>query len=395
VNIFTINSQTLRPVTLIEGIDSLLWKVSFQGESEFQIVTRRVRENKALVPVGSYIGTDADRSLMYVEKHDVRNNYDGQPTLTISGRGAEAYLEARSTVLEKPLEEGNQVLKNVYPIDVLHRIVWSGEKVHTLRYPYRFETRSGFDSKIGGIIPAYEIPRTNVYSALKGFCEAYGFGLKMVRPTYDDTDRTIVFDWKPGRNLVDRKNPTFNGVLGDVEEEQYVQDVRGRFDAVYAFAQRAWQGTYNSSSKGPSDYYTYRIKTVDFQDTEPKDMIKAADVEYAKAISQEGADLQKALVDLHNALNNLESFYYQKDLVKQRSKELHTISQKDKAYSFKISPHANAVYGSDYELGDVVSVLPSFGESVNMRVVSYVRIEEEGNVTEFPELEQYTGTVTL
>lgn len=395
MNVFTVDPESLRLTSLIKGIDSILWKVSFQGSSEFQIVTRRVRENRKLIPVGSYIGTDSDRALMYVEKHDVRNDYNGEPTLTISGRGAEAYLEARSTVLEKPLEEGNQVLKNIYPIDVLHRIVWSGEKVHTLKYPYRFEVRTNFDSKIGGVIPAYEIPRTNVYSALKNFCEAYGFGLKMLRPTHDDPERTIVFDWKPGRNLVDRKNPMFNGVLGDVSEEQYVQDVRGRFDAVYAFAQRAWEGTYTPSSKGPSDYYTYRIKTVDLQETEPKDMIKAADVEYAKAISQEGADLQKALVDLHNALNSLESLYYQKDLVKQRSKELHTLSQKDKIYSFKISPYAKAQYGRDYELGDVVSVLPSFGESINMRVVSYVRIEENGNTTSFPELEQYTGTVTL
>lgn len=83
------------PGNLVEGWTSLIWTERYTEAGEFQLKTPEVKETLALIPDGSLLCINESREVMRVESHSISTNDDGVEELTVSGRSYVTFLEER------------------------------------------------------------------------------------------------------------------------------------------------------------------------------------------------------------------------------------------------------------------------------------------------------------
>jgi len=86
---------TWLPEDLIEGWTSLIWTERYTEAGEFQLKTPVVEDTLTMLPDGSLIGINDSKELMRVENHSIAVNDAGVAELTVTGRSFETYLENR------------------------------------------------------------------------------------------------------------------------------------------------------------------------------------------------------------------------------------------------------------------------------------------------------------
>ena len=131
------------------------------------------------------------------------------------------------------------------------------------------------------------------------------------------------------------------------------------------------------------------MKMIDIPDTEPKDMIKANEIEIYDLPIPILRDILSAVKTVHEKVNDLQVLKYQYKISQQRANQYYNLAQETKRYTFEVSPNSKAKYQKDYDLGDIVTVRSSWDDNVDMRVDSYVRSFDESGYIEYPELVEY------
>ena len=400
MEIYKLSSDKLKPVDIVTDMESYHWVDRFASAGEFTIETPAIDKIMSLIPPSTYLGNSEDKGTMLVEKHSIRTDENGIPKLTISGRTGEAFLEGRYAVgsLSKGTEQDalSYDKKRVYDLmrDVLIKsssYTWNGIRID---FPYLYIAPS---TAVGPIIDKYEVPRRTVYQNLRELSEAYGVSFQMLRNTNDETPVTMRF--RPGYIRTNKASPMFSYHFGDILDEQFVWDITNSTHLVHAYTPIRVGNWGNTSYRG---HYVHRMKMVDRPESEPKDMMKYEDM------GLEGLDdlLQKevtnwsgdvighvsvpgAIKSVMDGFNKIEIQKYQERVSQEQAKLYFEAAKKTKQYSFTINPTNSRVYGSDYGLGDIITVQPSFGDSVDMRVSAFVRSMNESGYKEYPELVEY------
>lgn len=382
MEIYRLNSNTLKPTAVVTGLSSFHWEDKFTSAGSVTLETPNIRQAMDLIPPETYLGNSEDDTVMYIEKHSVTTN-NGIPKLTISGRSGQAFLESRFAVKSdsKGINEVSHELADYRVYELMREVLKSswlslGSSFnYSLDFPYSYKQP---DSAVGPLIEDFEVPRQSVFKILSDLSESYGVSFRMLRKINSTDETPVLMSFMPGYIKTDRSNPMFSYANGDILNERFVWDVTNKADYVTAFTPLAARSYGRSVYRGD---YTHRAKMVDRPESEPKDLLRFDDLP--------GVTAEAWLENLMDAMNNLQVVYYQRDVASTQAELYYQAAQKTKKYSFDISGSAKAKIGVDYNLGDIVTVHSSFSDPVDMRVSSYIRTMDESGYNEYPVLEEY------
>lgn len=360
------------PVDLIEEYSSLIWTNRFFEAGDFQLKTPKIEETINLIPPGTILGLldDPSQSAMVVEEHVISVDEYGRPELTVTGRGAQVIHEGRPAIkfIDEPLEDHEYVFENISPSKLIHYIISDSyvpvsSKVDQEELAiWNRRTMFSLPANDPKIVQNYQVPRQDVYSTVLDIARTYGLGVDMTwRYTKEYKEKYPLYSlWNYihyGKDLRNPNVPMFSGKKGDFLSEDYRFSHKNYFNSVFVYT----KNTANSIWLEGFDKNTRRIKTIDATDiVPPKDYI-----------------LNKKKIEYENSVG------------KERARqELYRYSRR-KFLSVEVSPAANAKYGEDYRLGDIITVEGTYSGIVDMRVEEYVRSEDEQGERAFPGFAEY------
>lgn len=98
MDVMRLNPLTYLPDELVEGYASLVWTERQLDPSEFEMKTSKVVQTKSLIPEGSLITHLDTAEVMLVENHSIAKDSNGFPELTVSGRSITSSPEQRSLI---------------------------------------------------------------------------------------------------------------------------------------------------------------------------------------------------------------------------------------------------------------------------------------------------------
>ena len=419
MDIYKLSSTDLQPVEIVENLSSIHWVDKFNESGEFTLESPDIDNLMRKLPPGTYLGNNLDDSMMYVETHSVRTDDQGVSKLTIKGGGGTSFLKHRYLVEKNyaGIDDCEYEVKNITPWDLMlfllnnaNDMSFLPNEAYTLGFPYRYYTvNSSTEAYKGKPITRYEINRESCYAAMADVASSYGLGFRLARPTNPAWSGPVL-DIRPGRILTNQDNPMFSAHRGDFRSEAYEHDIKDTAHVVGCFVKSyaAHRSMYGTTYFGD---YVHRARLIDLPNSEPRASVTRSAQKATEGIANvfqsfgeasqtvgetvlnlffgDFSVIANAISDLFGAIYKLEILKYQEEVVASKAELYAQMSINSKKYSFEVSPSASAKYKTDYRLGDIVTLQPSFGDMVDMRVNAYVRSEDESGYREYPEFIEY------
>jgi len=197
-----------RNISVVDKYESLIWTERFSGYGDFEWKLHSTRDNKSRLQAGLWISIDASYRIMVIETTEDTTDKDGKEVLIVRGRSIEAILTsrmARSTMGDLTATPKWSITDQ--PADIVRKyfhdicvtgVVNSGDVI------------SGVNESRMPLLPAdtiseppdavtVEIDPISLYAATKNLCDQWRMGFRLVRhPTtwalyydiYMGSDRT-------------------------------------------------------------------------------------------------------------------------------------------------------------------------------------------------------------
>ena len=89
--------STFKETMLIESYETAIWTERFRSPGDVEITTLSTPENKSLLRVGTYLGTDLSPRIMEIDTVKDSISDDGIKMLKITGTSLERILDFRTT----------------------------------------------------------------------------------------------------------------------------------------------------------------------------------------------------------------------------------------------------------------------------------------------------------
>jgi hypothetical protein len=346
---------------IINGLTSAIWIERYREAGEFTLKARVDSDLRRLLPVGTFISHVDTKEIMVVENLEVNNDQDLSSEITFTGRSFETLLEQRVVGTNKTFpRDASSELYGIYfgPI---------GEQAVTLIEDHILAENLIDDNdalpyvSVLSTVPedvfniAVSFNKDQVYSQLIELLSQQNIGIKTIRPN----GLSPLGPSSPNAALliyqgVDRSSTVIlSNDLGDIAEADYFWSNK-KFKNT-ALVTSTWFEIMIKASAGIGR----RVMYVDGSDL---------DENYEEAPT--GA-LRDDVIDRMTMLG-------EKALAKQ--KEI-VITNVETSRNF-----GKYVYGVDFDLGDIITVVGGYHESTKVQVVEYVKIEDETGRFEYPTL---------
>ncbi len=351
---------------LINGYKTATWIERYREAGEFTITAEPESDLRQTLPVGTFISHIDTREVMLVETVNLKVT-DGQtPVLTIQGHSYETYLHQRVVGANKvfptsgPLTEFvmgpaplatqayyliNQHTKSGSVLDVDDVLPWVTTYVSVGTHPN---------------VPGRTIQRGDLYDRLMELLALEDLGIKSIRPGAGNpggaSSPDAAFVIHEGEDKTD--SVIFSNSIGEVKDAEYLWSNYKLKNA--ALVTGKWLET--MVRLGPTGY-DRRVMSV-----------SATDVDQGFSAEPVGADRTTVLANL--AARGTQALVAQAEL---------TLSQ------VEVKPDlVMHKYRTDYNVGDIVTVIADYEQSVAMRVTEYVEIDDsESGSTGYPTLALY------
>jgi hypothetical protein len=305
---------------------------------------------------------------MYVEDYHISD--DDDPTVTITGRGFESFLENRIVGSNKALpavgEPKDVILDGdwytwIQAVSLMARHTQASYLVDDKNALYDFEIQHNVPGTTG-TKEERSIPRQGLHQAVVSILEVDNLGIKTLRPgkysAAEDPAKSVILVHRG----VDRSSTiSLSYDSGDLEQAEYFysnQKVKN-----CALVTSKWlEVLVDSSATGVSR----RMMTLDASDLDDAyNSAPAAGATRDLIIARMTSRGKQAIAAQKNiALSNV------------------TVS----------STGQSRVYGTDYGMGDIVMVRGNYQEARKMRVTEYVEIEDENGNQAYPTLTELETT---
>ncbi|MET0786970.1 MAG: hypothetical protein ABWY25_09705 [Paenisporosarcina sp.] len=341
----------------INKVESIMWVERYRDAGEFEIIAKLSSGLGEFLPIGGLISHADTYEVMIVENHEINESNDEDPTITITGRSFETFLENRivgtnlvrasSLITEYELPAAytwTQATKliNDHIVDTTNPDDALGNFLGTTTIPGT------------GVSEARVIPRGNVYQKLLEILAIDDLGIQSSRrntfpggnPTTStlsvfkgaDKSASIIFSWKSG----------------DLSSVDYLFSDKKLKNSVMVV------GRYINTivDLGPVNY-DRRMMILD-----------ANDIDGNFSEPPTGASLTATLTKMQT-----------RGRAALKAQNRVTISRTD------ISKVTKFQYRRDYKVGDLITLDGNFGQMAVMRVVEYVEIEDENGESGHPTLE--------
>lgn len=102
MELMTLDSTTLQPVSLVENYQTLVWTERYSKAGDFQITSNDVNYLINALPLETYVSLRESTVPMIVEAHKIEKKAQSAPLITVVGRSFETVLERRASVKTLP-----------------------------------------------------------------------------------------------------------------------------------------------------------------------------------------------------------------------------------------------------------------------------------------------------
>ena len=344
---------------MIQNVNSIMWTERYQEAGEFEIIANLSSGLREFLPIGTFISHEDTLEVMFVENYEISEDENEDPTIKITGRSLEAYLENRIVAMNNI-----RMFPNVFDYILDPDYTWN-QVVYLINEHIGSDLSPGdvLDNIIGttnvtgtGVVEPRSIKRMDLYKAILELLAIDDLGIKTIRRNTfgvpdgsPDETRIVVY-----KGVNKSATVIFSWKAGDIDKAEYLwSDKKLKNSAAVV-------GRYvNTVVDTPgAERFNRRSMVVSADDIDGHLTEFPAEPELSDIISRMQVRGRAAL-DSQNRV---------------------TITRAD------ISNVSKYQYRKDFEVGDLITLNGNFGEIAVMRVVEYVEIQDENGETGHPTL---------
>lgn len=354
---------------IINNTLSKLWIEKYRDAGEFEVTGYASSGIQEKLPRGSFVSHVDSTDIMIVENHEITDNRDSEPTIKISGRSFETFLENR--IVGSDIVFPTSGTPSDYTIPAW--TTWAQAKSLISQHILAVNLVDGDNA-----IPYFEVIDTvsgtgveeqrvinsgELYSRVLDILAIDNLGIKVVRPGSGSiavNPMNSVFVIHKG---VDRSaTVTLSYDSGDILSADYLWSNKKRKDC--ALVSGKWVQTLVDSTQIGTNRRMMLVDATyldDKWDVAPTGLARVYILAFMQAKGKEALAKQNevALVKADVAQNV-----------------------------------TSAKFRKDYNVGDIIMVSGNYGEAAKMRVSEFVEIEDETGTSGHPTLTSLEGETT-
>lgn len=345
--------QNLNGTGLIDVFESLIWTDRYCGYGDFEIYSSMDVSLFATFRQDYYIWMKESEHVMIIEGFRILSNAENGDKLVVTGRSLESILDRR-IILRQTILSGNLQ-------DAIHRLLDENAIVCTdepLRVISRLVFEESTDPAITDLTVDCQFTGKNLYESIKLLCDANDLGFKI---TINDAGQ-FVFKLYSGvnRSYSQLSNPyvTFSPQFDNILNTNY-EETKKSLKTVAIVA-----GEGEGSDRKTT--YAYASESGLEADLARREMF--TDARDISSTTNDGV-----LTD-EEYFSQLEQRGYE-DLVQ------NTFVQ---SFDGAVEPNLMYVYGTDYNMGDLVQIANEYGQEASSRVVEFILSQSTSGVSAYP-----------
>lgn len=348
----------LRRETIVGKFDSLIWTERFQSEGEFELVLQSTVENRNLFKPGKWLALNESYRAMIVETIEDGTDEEGRKILQVKGPSLERILDDRVArhAMNSLTTEPKWVLTGTPGFiarKIFTDICVTGVLSLNDIIPFMADVAILPDDSIPEPVDSVtiELDLQTVYAAIKGICELYDLGFRLLR-NLDNSQ--LVFDIYAGSDRTSSQSilPSvlFSPDLDNLTNTTELTSISGAKNIAYVF-----------SPVG------YRIVT-------PLDVDPATPGFDRHVLVVQADDITETDVPTANALMD------------QRGREELSKNRAFAGFDGEITQTSQYKYGEDYQLGDLIETRNTDGVANVMRVSEQIFVSDNEGERSYPTL---------
>lgn len=350
----------LRREVLVDRFISCIWTERFSSYGDFELVLNSTQAERRRFVTGTLLACNLSNYVMRVTSVEDGTNADGEPTLELKGQSLEILLDDRVafgvlddlttaptwTITDKPADVARTVVRAICITGILN----AGDVI-----PYMVE---------GSFLPESTIPEPedpinvvispqSVYSAIKGICDPWSLGFRILR---NGDISQLCFEVYSGSDRTTKQNIfpaiVFTPELDNLQNTKSLTSVDDYKNVAYVFSSVGFEEVYPQDVSPETSGFERHVLLVEAND-----------------ITEDTPDISAALIQRGN-----------EELSKHRSYS---------AFDGEINPNSGFRYGVDYYLGDIVEVRNIDGVTNDMRVTEQIFVSDAEGERSYPTLAVY------
>lgn len=351
----------LNLVRFIHNFESFIWTERYNESGDFEIVVPMSYDIYSLVQPGYYIWFERSERLMIVEDFDYEQGSDGGlDKYKITGRSLESILDRRVITGDSQITgKLDTVIHNVLNWNIISPSA-SKRKIDQIIWKDSLDksgSAKNIDQKVEG--------GTSVYELFNDLCSDNDIGYKLIGTSDKkiNSDHKFYFELYTGldrsTNQIKNQRIVFSPKYMPISDMQYTE------------SNSDYKNTIFMSSERTVNNHTYKVTTWRYSDNsnEPSGLDRKEVFQSESVIGDENTSDSDVVKQLQ----------WQGD---SKLKELANIA------GFTCSTDGiGYVYGTDYNLGDIVEVINSYGMDFQARVTEYIFSYSSSGYNEYPTLE--------
>jgi hypothetical protein len=346
---------------IINGLTKKTWIERYAEAGEFSFTALASSGIKEKLPIGSFVSHVNSTELMIVENHELSEDNTKETEIIVSGRGFETILERTVIGLNKTFPATSGVEDYTMPLGVLWTQVRDLIRMHIYAANVMDSKNSiPYVEVINKVsAPASAIERSarqgDLYSAVLSLMQEVNIGIKAVRPgpwspvDVNENVGIVIHNGAYRQNTI-----SFSYDQDEIVNADYLWSSRKNKNC--ALITSRWVETTVVGSELNQDR---RWMIVD-----------ASDIDQKYDVAPTGTTLTSIVNKMKQ--RGLSELGKQKNIALTKA-ELNKES-------------VNALYRTDYDLGDLVSIKGNYSETAVQRVTEYVEIEDETGRSAYPTL---------
>lgn len=344
-----LDSDTLKPKSMISGYSSLIWNERFSTADEFKMVTPDVERIKDLLPLDSLVSLQDTYRFMIVESHEIAKNPEGGYELTVGGYGFEGFYKHRVITKRYPItrEWSMHNTPEMVVQKLLSQYVGPDALDTFQQVPqYRPGVIGTGMSSIKRVVGEGELE-----SVVNDILVSYNLGMRSVRPasslSFDQMWTVHIHQGDDRTQKGGSNNPIIlDATSGDLVDDSYIDTTADHKNFVY---QMQYDGLFGTSSTDtyPSSFHR-GIKTKVIFDSVDWDSWE--------------------------------------DEKRSRRREIYQRKSRQTLFQGTAKLPDGIEYGVGLNIGDLITVKGPFGFFDDMRLTEYTRIEDAEGERAYPTL---------
>lgn len=348
----------LRREYVIDKFESLIWTERFQQFGDFQLDIVSSYKARSQLKTDTYLALNKSNYVMRIESVEDDVNEDGEKILVVKGRSLEALLYDRVaylantdttttpkwTITDVPAEVCRTIFHDICVTGILD----PGDVI-----PFINEgTFMPADTIVEPIDPiTVDISPTAVYDAIAQVAQIWNLGFRILRQQdmsklwfdiYVGSDRTTAQTTLPA--------VVFSPEMDNLQNTKELTSIEGAKNVAYVYSPDGFQMVFAAGVDPEVEGFERHVLAVD-----ANDITTESTTDVPAALQQRGYE----------------------ELAKNRTYQ---------AFDGEISQSSQYVYGTHYNLGDVVETRNVDGVTNNMRVTEQIFVEDKEGERTYPTL---------